>query len=702
MSTTAQRLYELLPAIYRLRDAAHDEPLEQLLALVAEQVEALEENLAQLYDDQFIETCADWAAPYIGDLIGYRSLHGVVPRVASPRAEVANTVRLRRRKGTAAMLEQLARDVTGWHARAVEFFELLATTQHMNHVRPHALATASLRDSVALEQASSPSTQAAGAFEKGRGTLAQASGAFDRFAHTLEVRKPARGGRYNVPNVGLFLWRIQAWPLMRAHAAPDPSSIDGKRFRFRPLGIDAPLFTAPQTEDEITHLAEPVNVPMPIGLRVMDARLADYYGPGKSVSIELAGATPADPPTAVAADVICVCDLRDVLDGSGNVVGWAHPAPAGKVAIDPALGRIAFSDAPSRDVLVSFRYGFSAPLGGGEYERGAVLGDAANIATARRGDVLQPLLDAAGAGGTVEIVDSARYSEGLAIAADPGAAVTLQAANGARPLLTLAGDVELHGGDGAALELNGLVIEAGALKVSAGGGNALKRLRLVHCTLVPGLARDAAGNPSNAGAPSLIAELPDLEIELDHCITGPLRVARGATVRIRDSIVDAGAEDAIAYAGPGGAAEGAPLELEACTVIGRLHALSLEVSNSILAAAAASGDPRAPVLAERRQGGCVRFSWLPIESRTPRRYRCQPVRADAPRMRPQFTSLRYGDPGYAQLARVTPLEIRRGADDEGEMGALHELHAPQREINLRVRLEEYLRFGLDAGIFYAS
>ena len=31
-----------------------------------------------MYDDQFIETCAEWLAPYIGDLIGYRTLHGVV------------------------------------------------------------------------------------------------------------------------------------------------------------------------------------------------------------------------------------------------------------------------------------------------------------------------------------------------------------------------------------------------------------------------------------------------------------------------------------------------------------------------------------------------------------------------------------------------------------------------------------------------
>ncbi len=107
--------------------------------LIARELGALEENLEQLYDDQFIETCADWVAPYIGDLIGYRPLHGVAPRVASPRAEVANTIAYRRRKGTALMLEQLAHDVTDWPARAVEFFEQLATTQYMNHLRPQAL-----------------------------------------------------------------------------------------------------------------------------------------------------------------------------------------------------------------------------------------------------------------------------------------------------------------------------------------------------------------------------------------------------------------------------------------------------------------------------------------------------------------------------------------------------------------------------------
>src|SRR5260221_3659245 len=125
MSFDIESLYTLLPAIYRIRDAEQGEPLKALLAVIAEQVAVAEENLAQLYDDQFIETCAGWVIPYIGDLIGYRGLYDINPdtganaggRTTDPltvahRAEVANTIGFRRRKGTVAMLEGLARSTT--------------------------------------------------------------------------------------------------------------------------------------------------------------------------------------------------------------------------------------------------------------------------------------------------------------------------------------------------------------------------------------------------------------------------------------------------------------------------------------------------------------------------------------------------------------------------------------------------------------
>ena len=61
-SLVADRLYALLPAVYRIRDQAQGEPLRALIGLIAKEFEALEETVEQLYDDQFIETCAPWVA----------------------------------------------------------------------------------------------------------------------------------------------------------------------------------------------------------------------------------------------------------------------------------------------------------------------------------------------------------------------------------------------------------------------------------------------------------------------------------------------------------------------------------------------------------------------------------------------------------------------------------------------------------------
>ena len=107
-------------------------------------------------------------------------------------------------------------------------------------------------------------------------------------------------------------------------------------------------------------------------------------------------------------------------------------------------------------------------------------------------------------------------------------------------------------------------------------------------------------------------------------------------------------------------------------------------------------------------------------SRTPKRYHCQPdgVSAANPaldatqlaaaqlpetlRVRPSFDSTRYGNPAYCRLACDCAIEIVRGADDESEMGVYHDLFQPQREISLQIRLGEYTPAGMDAGIILAN
>ena len=199
-------------------------------------------------------------------------------------------------------------------------------------------------------------------------------------------------------------------------------------------------------------------------------------------------------------------------------------------------------------------------------------------------------------------------------------------------------------------------------------------------------------------------------LEIDHCILlGSLLTVDSVNLIINDSIVDAGGETMVAMAGPDGQSAGGSLQISAGTVIGKIHSREIQLaSNSIFMADLAASDPwqtgvGSPIYSERKQDGCVRFSYLPPAAVTPRKYRCQPASAgDALRVAPQFTSLRFGDPGYCQLRSQTALEILTGADDEAEMGAFHSVYQPQREANLLIRLAEYLRFGLEAGIFYET
>ena len=69
---------------------------------------------------------------------------------------------------------------------------------------------------------------------------------------------------------------------------------------------------------------------------------------------------------------------------------------------------------------------------------------------------------------------------------------------------------------------------------------------------------------------------------------------------------------------------------------------------------------------------------------------------------PVFASLRYGDPGYCQLSQRTSRAILEGSEDGSEMGVFRHLFQRQRDINLRVRLEEYLRFGLETSFNFVT
>lgn len=725
MSLNAQDMLRLLPAVLRLRDLAHAQfspgwleapdresylplqeildsggvltptqqqtyaairerglagPLASLVGLLAEQIAALQENVEQLYDDQFIETCADWVVPYIGDLIGYRMLHGVTPAIASPRAEVAHTIGYRRRKGTVVCLEQLARDVTGWSATAVEFFQRIVVSQSMNHIRPQCLASPNMRNGNALERLNT---------------------AFDPVMHTIDVRRVATGrGRYNIPNIGMFLWSIASWPLTGSPAV----SVDGRRWRFHPLGIDQPLYSSAQPMSEFSGLSRPLNVPEPISRRVLDAAKSDYYGPGLSLRLwERTGASL----TAVPTGDVCVCNLSD------HAGTWAHlPTVNGKYAVDPVLGRIgARVDLPAgTSIEVDFHYGFSAAMGGGEYDREAETTDAQEPPNLLHvpGDHahIQDAIDALGPeGGVVEITDSGRYEEALAIAAPKGCQITLRAADEHRPTIVLTAPMVISGEETSVVRLNGLLVTGDTLTVGSAGGDALAVLDIAHCTFVPGIALHADGSPVHDKTPSIDVDIPGVALAIRRSITGALRVHALSTASALDSIIDATDPTGVAYADHDDESAGGALTLVNCTVIGKVHARTLPlVSNAILMARLANPDDwTAPIIADRLQEGCIRFTYLSPGARVPRRYHCLPESADTVDLgTPHFMTLRYGSPAYAKLDRSCGEAVRNGADNDCEPGAFNAIAGVQREQNLRIRLSEYLRVGLEAGIFYES
>ncbi|HRI18777.1 MAG TPA: hypothetical protein PL196_09660, partial [Burkholderiaceae bacterium] len=316
------------------------------------------------------------------------------------------------------------------------------------------------------------------------------------------------------------------------------------------------------------------------------------------------------------------------------------------------------------------------------------------------------------AGGRLLIADSVTRTETPTFTVDgvvaPGAEgrrVVVAARNGARPLLAAGGDIVLAIGARGTLVLDGLVISGATLRLAAAADAGPRTLILRDCTLVPGRNLQPDGSPAAPGAVSLEIAHPFARVVIERCIVGAIRSHPDAEVRATDSAIDATAPGLAAFEGLADGAPGAELTVRDSTLVGLVHTRLLTLaSNALFLARLPSPTPAAwtaPLRVERRQEGCVRFCWLPAGAITPRRHHCVSEATD-PALRPQFVSRRYGEAPYLQLATVTPRAIRRGADDEGEIGLMHALAAPQREDNLAIRLDEYLRLGLAAGLFYAT
>lgn len=701
---TPEETWALLPAALRARDVEAGGVLRALVEVLAAEAGVVDADLDALADDWFIETCEEWLVPYLAELVGVRGVHPLPGTAFSNRARVADTLRYRRRKGTAAMLEDLARTTTGWTAAAVELFEVLATTQHLDHVRLAAPGTALVRDGDRMELV---------------------GGAFDTAPRTVDVRPMTqRDGWYNLPNVGLFVWPLGSYPLDRATAAPALGQPAGC-WQLDPLAVDHHLAGPTVTETDVDHRAEENNVPGPLRRRPLRDELAAlragaladddrrWFRDDDPALVVWVQPTADEPLAPVALADLYACDLSD----------WAQPAGE-VVRVDPVLGRVTLDPAePVHRLAASWYYALGGDLGAGTYPRRGDGGPAEEAVDWQLGvsatDPLRPdevvgtVADAVaawhawqaanpGTVGRIVLMDSHRYEEAFtgpnALHVGQGSRLSIVGArwpappegarasteldsSGVRPCVR--GDVELvadgAGEQRAQLAFDGVLLD-GSLTVTApalsDAGCGLVELH--HSTLVPsrGGLVVADGNPA-------------VEVLLRRSICGPVRLpAQAGPLTVTESALQAVAGGAAVDAAD------ADASLAGATVIGTVSVRSIAADDCVFTGR---------LTVARRQAGCVRFCYVPPGSATPRRYRCQPdlaVAAGGPaqtrRLVPAFASTDLSSAGYARLSTDAATELLGGAASGAEMGAFRFVLTPQRLTNLRAALEEYLPFGRSA------
>ena len=778
MNKNPDRLYQLLPTIYRQRDAEQGWPLQALLRVITEQVNVVEDDIAQLYENWFIETCQDWVVPYIGDLIGYQPVHEAGEpgnvltveerlrnKILIPRRDVANTIFHRRRKGTLSLLEDLARDVAGWLARAVEFYRLLGWTQNINSLHFKRGRTVDVRNGDALDRLGGP---------------------FDESAHTVDVRSiisHRTRGRYNIPSVGLFIWRLKVYSVTKTRARQQEDRAD-ELFTFSILGNDTQLYTKVQPKAEGQLHTNELNFPTPIRRRNFEESLEQntdtdreestehhhnvYYGEDKSLFIWTGHYQPPDV-TQQPKDVhaahhhhrpprtnVVVWDPVDVTRiVAANLSNWSYRPAGNKIAVDPVLGRIAFApdQVPEGGMRVLYHYAFSDDIGGGEYHRPLFQPDNYQLFhVSKQGDIrslaeaLELWEDWKDANpldpndpkknprnAVIEFIDSGVYveEEQLTITLEANEKLQIRAADRKRPVIRLPDQhtdrtnaLVVEGDAGSHFTLDGLLIFGRGihLRRAIDLEGELCAVTIRHCTLVPGWDLEHDCEPKAAHEVSLLLTDTDAHVTIEHSILGAIAVNDNAveedpiSISISDSILDATDPERDALSTSDHHKALARLTILRSTIFGKIQTHSIDLAeNSIF---------NGVVKVARSQIGCMRFCYVPEDSRTPRRYHCQPDlvkqavedddtfsdkdEKDAEKQReidrviPVFNSVRYGKPDYCQLAASCAEEIQRGADDESEMGVFHDLFQPQRAANLRARLDEFTPAGMEAGIIYAN
>jgi len=752
---TWKPLFERLPAVYRTRDTdpARMGQFEAFIGLMDEILSGIDADIDQLHHDQFIETCADWMVPYIGDLLG------VTPLIGDPftlRADTARTVALRRRRGTLGAMESLAFNLTGWAAHAVEMRERLVWNQHLNHQRPdrggtpprtlpHHIADPVRHGTVTLRDP---------------GVLSFLGGAFDGFARTADL-KPTQGvhARPNLPNMALFLWRLRDFmvPVTRPEhvatveqtaAGPDEAAF-AARYVVEPLGRPLRLFNTfrydPGAEPPEFSVPDRTPGPMPA------ARLQDGPPTGNSaeyVAVDIyTGGRPDDP----GADAVGLTLHLPASAFAGtswttrgaNLCAWeeglATPLLEREIVIDPVRGRVLLGVADDANegaalrnrLRTSFTYAAPGPVGGHPVSRSLAdtiwpdLGEPEVIAvTAHPGGTgLRAALSGLATAGPpriIEITDSMTHRVNLNavddIVDEDGPTLTLarpfwiRARTGQRPVIELRQPLRMRPSDPADqglarsldIRMDGVFLTLRNAPVTDAivTRAAVNTLSFHAVTLDPGGHRVLDGSAEGVRAdpqPALnltpdlgFADAGDLEaFEELPEITLERSVAGPIAMGPRYRLT---LTDSIVDGG-----EGRAIAATESPATGYGPTVSISGATVLGRTRVRSADGKGGLFRDRlevrdHQTGCLSYCFFSGDmDRLPPHFAC----VFGPGTQPAFTTTTHLQPGYGQLHRLrSSAALLQDGPDADEIGAFGFLLNTHKWKNLSIRLREFTPVGV--------
>lgn len=698
----ARALLNLVPVA--LREPPDDAPeaplvLDALLAAVEAQRTLLAADIDELWEDFFVESCADWAVPYLGALLG-------LPPDAE-RLEVAYAVALRRRKGTPAALEDFAEVVTGLPARVTEGWQITRWAQRPGHPPPPRVDALDLAAKVRL-RVGTP-------FENAR-------------------RSVLPGGRWSPRTASVIVWPWQTRTFRLVQAAPlEPAPNANHRFALHPLRAEAPVYLAPRPlklrSDADGDGAEGSS---PVRYRTADETdapvratyaLLQVVAGDADIAFGSTWTLAATHPVATPANSNVTPLIR--LEVGGNAISWsdlrfgvvpAPTAPPGNgVIVDPVHGRVELGPNPAAALAAGpLRATWHRPLAG---SIGALAGDSRLHHTARivkeigpgaAADSLQNAVDAAvtdwtalgltaasSQAGRPDVEIRLLTSDRIEITKALRTPTAIPRWRIVAPLFctpTIVGDLELDLAD-ACVEIDGCYV-TGDITLDA----SLNGVTLRHVTMDPAAGRRLVVAPSAW----------DLELCIDHSIVGAVLADLSASpITITDSIVDAHGvalnvciespsgtptADAVAARTTATPKPGPDLRATGVTFAGAVRVESIEAANCIFVD---------EVDVVQSQLGCLRWCYGPNlgpdnTGNRPPAYEC----IDAPP--PVFASVGFEAAGYYALTLDEDQPCLSAAGDRGELGAYHHARHGQRIRRLRDRIDEFVPLDVQPLVELAS